>query len=84
MRDYLEDGVNAIVAKPHDVADMRAKIETFLAHPEKFAHIGPQAAEWARARFSSFEFSRRLVAIAGELTGGRSPQAETAAAQPTG
>ena len=66
MLDYIEDGVSAIGVKPHDLADLSAKLRDYLANPGKYAHIARQSPEWVR-RFSSEEFARKLIAIAGKL-----------------
>ena len=63
MRDYVEDGVTALVVEPHDAEQLRAKIAAFLEAPERFAHIREQAAERARTHFSSREFGKKLIRV---------------------
>jgi glycosyltransferase involved in cell wall biosynthesis len=71
MRDYLEDGVNCIAVEPHDVEELREKLRAFLEAPKKFAHLGPQAAEWARVHFSSAAFARKLLTIIEQIRADR-------------
>lgn len=66
MLDYFEDGFSAIGVNANDVEDWKKKIGDFLAAPEKFAHIGRDAQEYVRS-FSSREFARKLIEIAGGL-----------------
>jgi glycosyltransferase involved in cell wall biosynthesis len=68
MKDYFEDGVQAIGVKPYDVEDMRKKLSAYLNAPEKFDGIGKAAREWVQ-RFSSQEFARKLLGIAESLVG---------------
>ena len=67
MRDYLEDGVNAIVVEPHNVEQLGEKIRSFLAAPEEYAPVGQKAAEWARDHFSSEKFATQLLEIVESL-----------------
>ena len=60
MRDYIRDGVNVIAVKPNDVDDLRNKLLAFLSDPQRFAHIGQSAVEWAQ-NFSCDEFARKLI-----------------------
>lgn len=71
MRDYLEDGVNALVVEPHNVEQLRETIRSFLDEPARYALIGPAAAQWAREHFGSAEFARKLIAIIEKLRCGK-------------
>jgi glycosyltransferase involved in cell wall biosynthesis len=70
ISDYFEDGVSALGVRVHDAADFADKLRQCLETPEKFAAIRRQAPEWVKD-FSSECFTRRLVAIAERVTGGR-------------
>jgi glycosyltransferase involved in cell wall biosynthesis len=78
MIDYYEAGVSALDYEAGNVEDLRQKIRAYLDDPAKFAHIGKQSPEWVRP-FSSEEFARTLLRIAGQLCPGREPSAPAAA-----
>jgi glycosyltransferase involved in cell wall biosynthesis len=78
MIDYYEAGVSAIDYEAGNVEDLRQKIRDYLDDPAKFAHIGSRSPEWVRP-FSSVEFARSLLRIAGQLCPGREATASAPA-----
>jgi len=78
MIDYFEEGVSALAYEAGNVEDLRQKIRAYLDDPAKFAHLGRQSPEWVRP-FSSFEFARTLLRIAGQLCPGRASREPAAA-----
>ena len=50
--DWLEDGVNGLLARPGDVADLARKLELMLSDPERQRTMGEAGRTGVAARFS--------------------------------
>lgn len=68
MRDYVTDGVNALVVRPNDVEHLRQVLGDVLQDPSRFDHIGRQASQWVR-RFATERFARELMKTIERLVG---------------
>jgi glycosyltransferase involved in cell wall biosynthesis len=68
MRDYAIHELNALTVRPHDVDDLRQKIELALSDHKLCEGIGCRAAEWARANCDSLNFGHRLLEIIEHVT----------------
>lgn len=61
--DYLEDGVNAFLAEPGDVAGFADKMEEILLHPDKAKVVGERGKELARSVFNYTYQGARLASF---------------------
>ena len=62
-RDYIEDGITAVMVPPGDPDALRRTLVEILEDPQHRQQIGARAAEKIRANFSSETFSRNLMAL---------------------
>jgi hypothetical protein len=67
MADYVQDRVNAFSVPVGDVQRLRQVIEAIICEPERFEGVRFEAANHARAHFSSKRFGRLLSDLIGEL-----------------
>lgn len=60
MRDYAEDGWNAVVVRPGDALAMRRALQSVLNEPQRYLQMRRRARQWARMRFSVERFAQGL------------------------
>jgi glycosyltransferase involved in cell wall biosynthesis len=63
LRDYVEDGVDALVVPPRDPAALREAIERVLGDPELAARLGTAARARVERAHTSPEFAARLAPV---------------------
>jgi glycosyltransferase involved in cell wall biosynthesis len=62
-RDWLEDGVTGLLAKPGEVADLRLKVEALLMNPALAREIGLRGRQRVEREFTKDVYVARLRAI---------------------
>jgi glycosyltransferase involved in cell wall biosynthesis len=63
LRDYVEDGVDALLVPPEDPAALRAAVERVLGDPELARSLGAAARARVERAHTSREFAARLAPV---------------------
>jgi hypothetical protein len=64
VRDFIEDGVNALIAAP-DAASLRARLDEVMAGGPETRRMGERAREDVLAHHTEFTYRRDLLRLAG-------------------
>lgn len=71
LRDVVTDGVNGLICRQKDSADLAAKLCYLLEHPEVRAAMGRSGRQYVQNRFDWVSISSRYANLIGELSKGR-------------
>lgn len=69
MASLVRPGKTGLLFRPGDAADLAAKVEEFLAHPESHARMRAQARAEFEAKYTAEQNYRRMMEIYGEARG---------------